>query len=332
MVPGLLSLEKYRQIERAMKVPVEKGESVLYQGITASAFERDYRYKRLIGRTMFETDRLPMGWADACNAMDEVWVPSRFNAETFIRAGVAPEKVKLVPAGVDTEEYRPGLVPLEIPGRRKFTFLSIFEWSYRKGWDVLLRAIASQFHRDDDVAFIIKTSTRYSPTADPVGEMIALLEGQMQKRLEDLPPIILLSGYLSAQELCRLYASADAFVLPTRGEGYGRPFMEAMSCGLPVIATRWSGQLDFMHEGNSYLVDVESMVPVTPVMDQALYAGHMWAEPSVDHLAELMGRVVRDPDEAKRKGGLARQEMVRDWDWRVIGHRFVQEVQRVTES
>ena len=55
----------------------------------------------------------------------------------------------------------------------------------------------------------------------------------------------------------RLYAAADAYVMPSRGEGWGRPYMEAMAMGLPTIGSRWSGNLAFMHDGNAFLVDGE---------------------------------------------------------------------------
>ena len=64
----------------------------------------------------------------------------------------------------------------------------------------------------------------------------------------------------------RLYAAADAYVLPTRGEGWGRPYMEAMAMGLPTIGSRWSGNLEFMHDGNAWLVDGE-LVPVAHGME-----------------------------------------------------------------
>ena len=59
-----------------------------------------------------------------------------------------------------------------------------------------------------------------------------------------------------------LYRAADCFVLPTRGEGFGRPLLEAMAAGVPVIATRWGGHTDFLDDQHAYLVEVEALVEV----------------------------------------------------------------------
>lgn len=65
------------------------------------------------------------------------------------------------------------------------------------------------------------------------------------------------------EDMPKLYKRAQAFVLPSRGEGWGRPHMEALSMGIPVLATNWSGPTAFLHEGNSYPIPIaEKLVPV----------------------------------------------------------------------
>ncbi len=122
-----------------------------------------------IGRTMFETDRIPSSWVSPCNEMDEIWVPSRFNVETFARSGVARGKLKVIPELVDESEFDPERhEPLCLPKRKKFNFLSIFEWSVRKGWDVLLSAYFREFHADDDVCLYLRTYLINQPDQNPV--------------------------------------------------------------------------------------------------------------------------------------------------------------------
>ena len=111
---------------------------------------------------MFETDRIPAGWVRLCNAMDEVWVPSQFNVETFASSGVHRDRVVVVPEAIVIADYDDGGRGLEIPGPQRFTFLSLFDWSWRKGWDVLLRAFCSEFRRDhDDVRLVLKVHSSY---------------------------------------------------------------------------------------------------------------------------------------------------------------------------
>ncbi|MFS0681397.1 glycosyltransferase, partial [Brevibacillus sp. 179-C9.2 HS] len=193
---------------------------------------------------MFETDRLPSEWVVRLNEMTEIWVPSRFNQETFIRSGVNEKKIRIVPGTLDESVYsRDRVNPYPLDVARRFRFLSIFDWSIRKGWDVLLRAYMETFNSLDDVSLILKISRINEPHANVHDEI-----HRMKSKLgfSSFPHIIVLDSRMTEEEMIRLYAACDAFVLPTRGEGWGRPFMEAMAMQMPVIGTNWSGQLEFM--------------------------------------------------------------------------------------
>jgi tetratricopeptide (TPR) repeat protein len=111
---------------------------------------------------------------------------------------------------------------------------------------------------------------------------------------------------LDSTDVPRLYRAADAFVLPSHGEGWGRPYMEAMAMGLPTIGTRWSGNLEFMHDDNSYLIDYELADAAADFgMD-----GQRWAEPSRDELRRAMRRLYEHPDEAAGTGARARADVL----------------------
>lgn len=285
----------------------------------AYAFRRDPKAAYNIGRTFFETDHLPPEWMVRCNEMDEIWVPTQFNLETFRKAGVAVP-LHVVPGGVDADFFRPGLSPLPIPGRRGFAFLSIFEWTYRKGWDILLQAWAEAFTPNDDVCLILRT---YLPNATDVPNAQAEIEARIERFLSDelgrsrsdVAPIIVLGAQVPQPDMPRLYSSADAYVMPSRGEGWGRPYIEAMASGLPVIGTRWGGNLAFMTDENSYLVDIEGLVEVDNQMEFSFYWGHRWAQPSVAHLCDLMRYVVTHREIARVKGHRARQDVSDRWSW-----------------
>ena len=281
-----------------------------------------------IGRTMFETDRLPADWVRACNRMDEIWVPSTFNARTFAESGVREAKIRVMPLGVDTQRFHPGVPPLPIPGARGFVFLANFAWQQRKGWPILVEAFLREFQPDEDVTLVLKTM--------PVFHGRDTVQRQLHRWIRQLgfipgqtAPIVLDQRVLPSDTMPRLYAACDAFVLPTRGEGWGFPFLEAMACGKPVIATRWSGPLDFLHEGNAYLIDIEGLVPVGHSVELGrFYRGHRWAKPSVDHLRALMRHVVEHPDEARARGHRARLEVEQRWDVDQTAARFIEALAR----
>ena len=92
----------------------------------------------------------------------------------------------------------------------------------------------------------------------------------------DVPCIEVLTDEMPKVDMPRLYKAAHAFVLPTRGEGWGLPLLEAMAMALPVIATNFSGHLDFMPPSLTHLIAVDAMVPPqdTTLYDPAI----RWAE------------------------------------------------------
>jgi glycosyltransferase involved in cell wall biosynthesis len=273
-------------------------------------------FNSYVGITMFETDRLPYGWAEACNMMDEIWVPSSFNLETFRLAGINPDLLRVIPFGLNAELYNPDRVrPLRFPGKRGFTFLSVFQWSKRKGWDVLLQAYLQAFSSLDDVCLVIRAypdAFRLPAIKDRVRNYIIDLGYDADK----IPPIIIIDEFISDERMPNLYRSADCFVLPTRGEGWGIPFMEAMASGLPTIATNWSSHLDFMNERNSYLIKLDGTenIPLDHMLENPFYTlDQQWAAPSVEHTAKLMRHVFDNRDEAKAVGAFARQDIKASW-------------------
>ena len=262
--------------------------------------------------------------------MDEVWVPSAFNFETFLRSGVAERRLRIMQEGEDTRLFHPANPPFRIPGSRGFNFLSVFQWTERKGPDVLLKAFISEFREDEDVALVLRTYGRSGPDSDLLPELLHFIERELHVALEKRLPILLIPGFIPNQDLPRLYTSADCFVLPTRGEGWGRPYVEALCSEMPVIATRWGGQLDFLDDANSYLVDCK-LAPTPRNTIVEIFAGHQWAEPDIDHLRSLMRHVYTHRGEAKAKAVAGRLEMVEKHDRNVIMARWVTEIRRLLE-
>jgi glycosyltransferase involved in cell wall biosynthesis len=250
----------------------------------------------------------------AMHNMDQVWVPCDFNVETFASSGVNREKLVKMPEAIDVDLFRPDVDPLPLPGSRGFNFLSIFEWGRRKGWDALLLAFVQEFGPQEDVALILKTG------AGGCGLDHMKQEAQdCLKRLgrpQAIPPnVVFHRAYLPTEQLPRLYKAADAFALPSRGEGWGRPLMEAMLMGIPAIATRWSGPLEFMDDSNSWLVDYQLVdVPEQGWREAAIYKGHRWAEPDVFHLRRILREVFTDRDAARRKAEVGRERIRRDYN------------------
>jgi GT2 family glycosyltransferase len=271
-----------------------------------------------VGWTMLEVTGLPGSWVDGCNAMDEVWVPASFNVETFRNSGVKVP-IRVMPLGVDTDYFHP-----EITAHRpseRFVFLSVFEWGERKAPEILLRAFCEEFGRGDDVLLLLSITNR-DPMVDVDVQIAAM------GLPAGAPIVVMKNAHLPSHQMGSLYRSADCFVLPSRGEGWGMPVLEAMACGLPAIATNWSGPSDFLTEANGFPLNVKSMVKAEARC--VYYEGFEWAEPDPEHLKHLMRQVYEDPDGA-RKRGLAAAESVaaEEYTWRGCAGRIRQRLQEL---
>ena len=273
-----------------------------------------------VGFTMLEVDGIPRRWADACNRMDEIWVPSRWGAERFAACGVT-KPIRVVPLGYDAQRFRPE--PVSIRASRRFTFLSVFEWGERKAPEVLIRAYAAAFAgpEKDDVLLLLRVNNHDGHVNVP--EQIEALGLP-----KDGPPVALLyNHHIRARQLGTLYRSADAFILPSRGEGWGMPILEAMACGLPVIATPWSGSSEFLHEGVGYPIEVRGLVPADAKCPY--YEGFRWADPDPDDLIAKMRHVFTHREEARAKGAAAAREAAAKWTWDATAARVEERLREI---
>jgi glycosyltransferase involved in cell wall biosynthesis len=210
-----------------------------------------------VQRAVFETDRIPARWLTPLLDRDEIWVPCQFNYESFIKGGVPEEKLRIVGDTIDTQRFRPGLEPwpTDTP-EGSFVFLSNFDFSERKGWKQLIAGWAKAFSKHDDVCLLLKVGSFYTDTQSVVDRIQRFIREELGAHAAaDLAPIRFLTDLLPVPAMPRLYAAADAYVLPSRGEGVGRPFMEAMATGLPTVGSNWSGNTELMHPEETWLID-----------------------------------------------------------------------------
>ena len=283
-----------------------------------------------VGRTMFETDRIPQGWTKRLNKMDEIWVPSRFHLGTFEGGGVVKQKISVLGEPVDTHFFNPEtagnnfIFPNHGDEKKKIRFLSIFKWERRKGWDVLLKAYFNEFHKTDPVVLYLLTNAFHS-TSDFEGEIKKYTENVLRLSLDNMPEIYVLESGIPQNLMPTLYNSVDALVQPSRGEGWGRPHCEAMASGLPVIATNFSGTTEFISTKNSYPLSWTHMSEIT----EGAFKGHFWAEPSSEHLQSLMRRIVDNPDEAREKGKNARETMLEHYSPDVMANIVVEKLKQI---
>jgi len=280
------------------------------------------KYPYLIGRTTFETSRIQKRWVDECNKMDEIHVQSEFNKKAFEESGVK-KPIYVFPCGSNPKvfKYRPkeyitNKNVLRYFKKGMFNFVSIFEAHFeniwRKGLDVLLKGYLRAFSAADLVNLSVKTNLKQNELDILVDR--ANKDG-INKSEDDLPSVTLVKEYYTIEDLATLYNVADAFVLPSRGEGLGIPYLEAMFSGCPTIGTRFSGNVDFMNDDNSILVEVEEVFGCNKknFPSQSEYWDLELATPSFEDLAVKMRDVFENIEEYKNKIMAKREEVSREW-------------------
>lgn len=239
-----------------------------------------------IGAWWWELPAFPAGWEGCAGLFDEIWVGSAF-VQQAIRSGLNLP-VAVVPPVLAPPGRGPG------PGRQTFglpedefcflfiyDFLSVFE---RKNPLAAIQAFRRAFRPDEPVRLVLKSLNGGS---DPQNL-------QRLKTAAGDARITLIDRALPRDEKDALVGLCDAYVSLHRSEGFGLTLAEAMLQGKPVVATGWSGNMDFMTPQNSYPVRFR-LAPLE--RDFGPYRqGMTWAEPDVDHAAELLRRVYRERD------------------------------------
>ncbi len=292
------------------------------------AFECSGRVPRsdyTIARTSWATTAPHPAMLAGLGAVDEIWVPDTFSERIFRDIELTPP-IHVLGPGVDVQEFRPGLEPLPIRGRRGFTFLAALDFERRAGWDVLFTAWSRAFEPDDDVSLVLAASQPGGAGVggdDGGGEHPILDEHLAQLGLDRsrLAPVLLAPAVGAGTGTARLLAAADCYVAPARAEPSTIRHLQAMASGLTVIATRFGGNLELMSDSNSLLLDVDDLVRIDAGSGMPRHVGQRWPEPSTEHLAGLLRRVVADSELRGRIGGNARSDVERRWQWHHAAER-----------
>jgi glycosyltransferase involved in cell wall biosynthesis len=253
--------------------------------------------------SMFEARPLPTDWAGVLNRCAAIWTPATWNVEVYRESGVTRPMV-VAGFGVNERYFHP--MTRADGDDHVYTFLwagaslgNGVDLGDRKGGEMVVQA----FRKLDlpDARLVLK--------AGP---------GSAVKRVGGDPRIALMAYALPEQDYATLLATADCFVYPSHGEGFGLQPLEAMAVGLPVIAPAWSGLSDFIQP------DVAVVLPTRGETKAHLYNhiyGHdcVWADISVDDVADRMRWCYDHREEAKGIGCRAAAWVAERWTWQRAG-------------
>ena len=282
--------------------------------------EEFFRDRYTIGVWAWEVDVVPPSWDRAFALVDEIWVYSAYVQD--ILSHVSPVPVVRVPLPIVAPPPGGDLGDLHIPDG--FTFLFLFDFYStlaRKNPLGLVEAFTRAFAPGEGPRLLLK-----SHNGDFKPERLA----QLRDAIGDRPDIQLVDRFLSGEDMAALMRRADCYVSLHRAEGFGLTLGESMALGKPVIATGFSANLDFMTADNSYLVR-HTEVAVGPDGENYPASG-TWAEPDLDHAAELMREVWEHQDEARARGERARREIAEHFSLEAVGEAARARLKRLTTA
>ncbi len=270
----------------------------------------------------WEFGSLPQAWLDAAGNVDEFWVPSPSVRHMYVDSGIAPEKVHVVPNGVDTQKFRPGVKPLKLATKKKFKFLFVGGTIHRKGPDVLLEAFSKAFTAADDVCLVVKD---FGGDSCYLGQTAAAAIRALQQK-PHAPEIIYLTEEIASEEMPSLFTACDCLVLPYRGEGFGMPVLEAMACGLPVVVTANGATDSFVTADAGWKIPSKVQRLNGRVGNIPLVKSGWLLEPNTAELANILKVVAANPAEGRNRGANGRGLVERRFDWNhiaaIIQHRI----------
>ncbi len=259
-------------------------------------FEHSYN----VLRTYWELGKSPKAWRTQLDGIDEIWAPNRFVADSLrpVFDGpitVIPPCVTVPDAAEETGRSRFGLA------RDAFQFLFSFDYysfPQRKNPFGVIRAFRKAFPDPEiPVGLVIKTTGAIAHFPDLKAELSLVAQDDDRVRVID--------ESLGREEMTALMRATDCYVSLHRAEGFGLGMAEAMLMGKPVIATDYSGSVDFVRPENAYPVRY-SLQPIG-AGEYVHPDGQVWAAPDEDDCAAAMRRVLADPAERMRKAEAGRR-------------------------
>ena len=268
----------------------------------------------------WELPTYPKAWAELLSAFDDIWAPSAF-VQTALGQATGRD-VARIPLAVDMKlSAFLGRRWFDIP-EHAFVVMFAFDFSSyaaRKNPEAVLSAFEQLVARRPEAplhaVIKFKGGKGDEPARKALEARVAALKGRAQT----------ITRELSDNEVKNLFRCADVFVSLHRSEGFGRGMAEAMALGVPVVATGWSGNMDFMDAKTAGLVDY-AMVPVGA--GQYVHGeGQSWADPDVAQASRLIEQILDDPPAARRRAEAAQRRIRTELSARAVGLACVERLQ-----
>ncbi len=283
----------------------------LLHGIPPNWAGQAYGMRNVIAMTVWETETMPPQWRNPLTHAIDVWLPCRFNTEVFGRA-LARETFCLphpLAVRADGPPAAPDFERLGI-GHQDFLVYACFEWQDRKNPRGAMQAFLRGLATESDAVLLLKTNPGAAALAAAMLSEVRAETGAQGR-------IILCCEAWEDAEIAALHARGDCYLSLHKGEGWGYPLFEAACRGTPVVATGYSGPLDYLDPAHHWLVRHQT----APVRQTYLYykPSMSWSEPDLDHAAEGLRWVYENREAARARAEQAARRLNETYCAREIG-------------
>lgn len=225
-----------------------------------------------IAYTVWEATKYPNSFFEKLKEFDQVWVPTKWQAELTVKQGIEAQKVKVVPEGVDGSIF----FPETCEKKDKFTFLILGGWCNRKSTQETIRAFKNVFGSNEKVQLILSVDNKFN--VDKLGST----RNRLKHYGLESPNIIPLD-FLTREEYVKLLKTSHVFLSCSRSEGWNLPLIEAMASGIPSIYSNCSGQLEFA-KNKGIPVNVKGEISCSAFFESSEMAQAYWYDPDYKDL------------------------------------------------
>lgn len=247
----------------------------------------------------FESSIIPYGWHLYHRAIDYILPSSQFSYDIFANGGVPKDKMLVVPHGVDTNLFNPEIPPFQLKTKKKVKFLHNAIPHARKCHDRVLKAYLDSFTGNDDVCLVMKTKFLIPDPTRPFEVDVKKLIEEALKGRKNPAEIEVVDSFIP--HIGALYTACDAVVCMSATEGFNLSPLEALACNSLVIAPRHGGQLDFLNDENSLLVNSGEMYAPQSMQYWHYDPKAVVGDPDTKHFAELLRKVYENVDHEKSR-------------------------------
>lgn len=261
-----------------------------------------------IAYNVWESTLQPEHFFNQLKEFDEMWVPSKWQKEVTIQQGYDPNKIKVVPEGVDTQTFFPENVKHELTSDGRFKFFLAGRWDYRKSTKEIIETFLNTFDKDQPIDIIVSIDNPFSNDGLSSTEERLKYFGFEDDRIKIL-------HFPTREDYVKILKSCNCFVSCARSEGWNLPLIEAMACGIPSIYSNCSGQLEFA-EGRGIPINILGELPVSAnTYNHFNYNVGNYYEPDFVDLGKKMNDVVIDYTNFKKRALIESKEIHDYFNW-----------------